>query len=155
MNAQNFPVVVDNVLFRKDAEVAAFVMANLPQAHMRAFDNPLSALGVIRNGQLVGGIVFHTYYPGINIEISIYMNSAKWATPRTLARLYSYPFLQLNVPRITAVTSRKNKRTRRFLEGVGWKLEGTIRKAFDGKYDAMIYGQLREECKWLDYLKDE
>lgn len=141
--------LVNNVLFGADDAVKAFVGSRLPFRQNSFGDS--TALGVIRHGQLVGGVVFHNYR-GHDIEISIASATPLWASKKTFATLYGYPFNQLGVARITCITSRKNKVVRRLAEASGFKLEGTHRKAFDGQIDAMSYGLLREDCRWLQYL---
>lgn len=142
--------VLNNVLFGADDAVREFVDARLPVRRGGGF-GPSSALGVIRHGRLVGGVVFHGFR-GHDIEISIASDSPLWASKKTFATLYAYPFNQLGVVRITCITGRKNKAVRRLAEASGFKLEGTHRKALDGREDAMSYGLLRGDCRWLKYL---
>ena len=58
--------------------------------------------------------------------------------------MLAYPFEQLGCERITGLVLEDNKAARKFDEGVGFQLEGTIRKAHQGK-NILIYGLLREE----------
>lgn len=109
--------------------------------------NAFSALGIVRRGRLVAGVVFHNYRPGIDIEVSIAAVHPSWALPQTMQRLFDYPFVQLGVPRLSCIIGRKNKRCRKFAEGFGWRLEGVSRKNYDGKQDACIYGMFKSELK--------
>jgi len=103
-------------------------------------------LGVVRGGQLVAVAVYHDYREG-GIHISFVSTTPRWASRRVLyGILVAYPFGQLKVNRITAVCRKKNKRVRRLLEGVGFKLEGLHRRGFpDG--DACSYGLLKEDYR--------
>lgn len=143
------PVLVGSVLYGADAHVVDFVKRRIP--HMRDRDfGPASALGVVdQDGIILGGVVFHAYRPQDgDIEMSAAFDHPRWAMPQTLRHLFRYPFVQLNCIRMTTITPRGNKRARRFDEGLGFKLEGVLRKAVSGQ-DAMIYGMLRSECRWL------
>ena len=106
-----------------------------------------SCIGVARDRRLVAAVAF-TSHNGGNCEISMAADSPRWATPATIYSILAYPFFQLGCRRVTCLTQRGNKRTRRFLEGIGFKLEGCIREWWaDGEkvHDALVYGLLRSE----------
>jgi RimJ/RimL family protein N-acetyltransferase len=146
-------MVVGSVLYGADYEVAQFVWQRIKhlQNHPFPFENA-TALGVVRTiggePRLIGGIVFNNYR-GFDIEMHGAFDVPDWCRPTTLRRLFAYPFVQLGVTRMTTITGRKNKSARRIDEFVGFKLEGTVRRGLDGREDAMIYGMLRNECKFL------
>lgn len=139
-------VLVGDVLFGADDIVAEFVRQRMPVA--RPSFGPCTALGVVKDGVLLGGVVYHNF-TGFNIEVSLAFDSPRWLSRKTLRALFSYPFTQLHCARLTCLAGRKNKKSRRLIEGCGWKLEGVHPKALDGVADAMSYGMLREDCKWI------
>lgn len=64
--------------------------------------------------------------------------------------MVDYLFLTRNINRIQAATDARNKVSQRILEKVGFKKEGTIRKASFARgrwVDEHLYGILREEWK--------
>jgi hypothetical protein len=136
--------LVGSVLIGADAFVAAWVHSLVPQAGTVN----VAALGVVRRGRLVAGCVYQNFRT-IDIDVVMAADSPSWALPDTLRALFGYPFLQLGVVRLTAIIGRANKRSRRLAEGLGFRLEGRARRALDGREDAMIYGMLREECRFL------
>ncbi len=140
--------MVGPVLYGADEEVAAMVAARIPHAR-DGFGQSYNALGVVRKGILLGGVVYHNYR-GHDIEVSAAFDSPRYASRETLRQFFSYPFIQLRCRRITTITARNNKRARRMDEYMGFKLEGVARKALDGEQDAMVYGMLREECRWIN-----
>ena len=71
---------------------------------------------------------------------------------RTLRRIFEYPFKQLEVSRLQAVTSVKNLRCKAFIERLGFKLEGLARRAHDGETDQAVYSMMPSECRWLGGL---
>lgn len=125
--------------------------------HGKTFDfrdpaNGARAIGVVVGNKLVAVCIYH-HFRGHDIEMSIIAESAHWAMPSAMRFLFRYPFTQLGLPRVTALIARKNSPARRLVDYLGFKLEGTCRRAWDGKQDCMVYGMLREECRWLDVIK--
>jgi RimJ/RimL family protein N-acetyltransferase len=107
------------------------------------------AIGVARNSQLIAGIVYSEYRDDGDIRITIASSSPLWATRQNIRSLLHYPFIQLGCRRVTTITPKHLRRARKFLTGIGFKLEGVMREAVDGR-DACIYGMLKHECKWLE-----
>lgn len=127
--------------------------------HGRSFDHrdpseSARAIGFIVGEKLAAVATFHHFRPGVpDIELDMVADTPRWCTKGALQFLLAYPFDTLKCRRVTCIIGRKNKRSRRLVEGLGWKLEGTCRRAWDGKQDAMVYGMLREECRWLNVVK--
>lgn len=136
--------LIGSILIGADQAVADLIALQLPGFAPEKF----TAIGVVRSGRVVGGVAYHNFRQR-NIEVTAAFDDPRWALPGTLRALFVYPFETLGCVRMTAVIGRKNKRSRRFCEGLGFRLEGVARRAFDGKQDAMIYGLLREECRFL------
>jgi RimJ/RimL family protein N-acetyltransferase len=141
------PIVVGSILIGADALVSEMVKSRIP--HMRGQDwGPYTALGVVRRGKLVGGVVYHGYR-GFDIQISAAFDQAGWALPGTLRALCAYPFLELEVERVSVLTGRKNKKARKLLCDLGFRFVGVAKRGLDGIQDAFIFEILRENCKWL------
>jgi RimJ/RimL family protein N-acetyltransferase len=104
----------------------------------------LAAVG--SDGSLLGAVLYTNFR-----DQSIEMTSAGtpgWLTRTHLREFFGYPFNQLGVRRVTGIVHRKNKHARNINERLGFKLEGVCRHGFkDG--DAMIYGMLKQECRWI------
>lgn len=106
-----------------------------------------TAVGIMDGHHIMGGVVYSHFY-GHDIQMTIATTDKRWATRATLRTLFKYPFDQLKVERVTATTAKSNKKARKMLEKLGFKLEGVLRKGYDGKRDAVVYGMLKEECRW-------
>ena len=100
-------------------------------------------VGVLVDGKLAAVAVYHNYRQP-DIQISFVSTTPRWAMPAAVRYITrGYPFDELGAKRLTAIVRKKNRRVRRFLEGVGFKLEGVHPRAFpDG--DAMTYGLLKD-----------
>jgi RimJ/RimL family protein N-acetyltransferase len=149
------PAVVGSVLYGMDEEVSEFVSQRVPQMQGVRFVHPYWAIGVVRNGGLIGGVVFHNPRYSldgnmVDVEMGAAFEASDWCRPSTLRRMFEFPFVTLDSSRMTTITARKNKRARMIDEGLGFKLEGVHPEAIDGKQDAVSYGMLRKNCLWID-----
>ena len=141
--------VVGSVLFGADEIVAKFVNNLVPHSGAADYSSKMYvALGVIKNDELVGGVVYYNYRHH-DIEFAAAFTNRRWTTRTTLQTLFGYPFHQLSCVRATAIIGRKNKPARDAAEKSGFKVEGVKRRGFDGKQDAIMYGLLKSDCKWL------
>lgn len=135
-------------VFGQDQVVAAWV-----ESRLKGISNGFgqySAIGIEEGGKLIAGVVYHDYRR-FNIQLSMAGESPHWCSRRTLKILLGYPFNQLMVERITACTAKNNKRLRSMVTRLGFKLEGTFRRGFDGNKDMVVYGMLREEAaRWIN-----
>jgi RimJ/RimL family protein N-acetyltransferase len=150
--------IVGSVLYGADEHVADFVSQRVPHMQGARFTPPYWAIGVVRNDALVGGVVFHNARYSmqgkmIDVEMGAAFDASDWCRPSTLRRLFEFPFVTLDSPRMTTITARKNKAARLIDEGLGFKLEGVHPQAIDGKADAVSYGMLRANCLWIDPSK--
>ena len=131
------------------AGVAAWVAARILVLRTPDALGPHAAIGVERGGVLIAGAVFHNYRRH-DIEVSFASDDPRWARRATIRAILRYPFVQLGCTRLTALIARDNARAARLLQGLGFKREGVLRRAYDGTADALVYGMLREECHWLE-----
>lgn len=107
------------------------------------------ALGVsMPAGQ--GVVIYHGFdksVPDLKMDCA---GEGAWLSREALRVFFAYPFIELGCRRVTAIAAKKNKRSRKFLARVGFIQEGVCRKAAPGgKDNAIIYGMLREECRWI------
>lgn len=112
-------------------------------------DGDSRALGVIKDGVLIAGIVYHNY-KGFMVECTLATTDRAWCQKGTVKAFMSYPFEVLGCVRFWATCRRSNKKMRTMFNKLGFKYEGCARRAFDGEEDAMIYSILKDENKWMD-----
>jgi hypothetical protein len=100
------------------------------------------------DNDFVAGVVF-TNFRDIDVEISCVSETPAAWRPEVCKAIFTYIFDQLGCVRCTSITTRPNRKARGFLESLGFTLEGNVRLGYDGQRDALIYGLLRSECRFL------
>lgn len=93
-------------------------------------------------------------WPNIHIHVAA-REGALWCYPELLFHVFAYPFNQLNCSRVTAPIRATNKASIQCVKALGFQHEGTLRKAGRGGEDILVYGMLREECRWIPQLKEK
>jgi RimJ/RimL family protein N-acetyltransferase len=135
------------LLYGHDRELALWVGLQLGlKGPVRGVDP--TAIGVVRNGQIVAAALFSNYQPP-TIEITFVTTTPRWASREMISGILSYPFLQLGCKRITAITEECNGTARAFVERLGFRQEGVHPDAFPSGA-AISYGLLRKDAgRWL------
>jgi RimJ/RimL family protein N-acetyltransferase len=134
------------LVFGHDALVAGWAANRIP--HVETADNfgPMTAIGVPDDdGKLGAAAVYHGYQERFRgIEISFACDHPRYLSRTIISGLLRYPLAQLSCQRVTAATPRKATSTRQFLEKLGFRREGVMRRGF-GNDDAVVYGLLAKE----------
>jgi hypothetical protein len=97
-------------------------------------------------GTIVGGVVYHTHR-GTTLE-AMAAGLPGWLTPLRARAMFDYGFNALKSDILIVHAAKANKRSRRFIERLGFSERGCVPKAIRGK-DAVIYSMHRDDCRWL------
>jgi RimJ/RimL family protein N-acetyltransferase len=131
-----------------DEAVAAFVCRYNPGMDMG--DTPYSAIGNVDElGNLIGGVVLNNFTRR-DIHLHVAGVGPRWCTRRFVGEVFRYVFLQLGCRRCTGLVAVSNAAARRFDEHLGFRREGVLRAYLEHDEDCLVYGMLREECRWLN-----
>lgn len=107
-------------------------------------------IGIMADDRLVGAVVYDNYRPQCKGICAHAVLTDKRALQRgTLRRLFHYPFVELGLNRITCFIDGMNAASRRLCEKLGFVCEGRCRQGGAGGDDLLVYGMLREECRWV------
>ncbi len=113
------------------------------------------AVAVVSDTEFLAGIVWYNYRPDYKtIEVAIAAENGRWCAKGVLKDIFSYPFLQMNCRRISAVIARNNRPAIKLCKGLGFVHEGTHRKML-GRNDGFSFGLLKENCKWIKEKSSE
>ena len=95
------------LIFGKDEELAKWAEATYPDCAPLA--RPLTAIGIASSeGELLGVAIYHNFRQ-YDVEITFVTANPRWSTPGNVRAILHYPFIQLGVKRMTAITKKSNK----------------------------------------------
>lgn len=106
---------------------------------------PCVAFGVVNGSDIIGGVLFHEDR-GFDSRVSIAFERPAFVPWRGL---FALAFSNPERVRLTAFIDKKNTRSRKLCEALGFKMEGVHPLGVDGKGTAISYGMLRKHCRWL------
>lgn len=133
--------LIGSVLFGADDAVRQYVSAKADGATF----GPYTALGIVRDNKLIGGVVYHDGNKD-DTRVSIALEPGFFYPWRAL---FSYPFHHLGVIRLTAFIKKQNKKSRALVEALGFKIEGVHPLTINRKHTAISYGMTRDNCRWI------
>lgn len=142
------------ILFGADADVARWVAEQI--AGVPEFFSPMAAaIGFLKDNQLIAGVVYDNYRETVDkkplsIDASIASVDKRFCTRHNLRVMFAYPFVQLRLERIQLLTSVNNEGVSDFVKNLGFTLEGLHKRAYFNGDDALSWGMLREECRWIN-----
>lgn len=108
------------------------------------------AIGVVKDFRLIAGVIYEDFrldaYGNMqSVEMTIASIDKSWCTRHNLFAFFAYPFSQLNVKRVQATIREEDFHTRRFLERLGFTLEGIGREAHPLGGNAAVFSMLKTE----------
>ena len=108
-------------VYGHEAIISAFVSERMPTGRGRGFGN-CATIGVIEDGDLIAGIVFHNWDPEAQtIEISAAaLPNHPWLSRETIKRMYQYPFLGAGCQMVINRVSADDERQLRMLAVYGY-----------------------------------
>lgn len=134
------------VVYGEDRRVCDWVA---PQIDEDEFGDDAVGIGLEKDGELIAGVVFNNYNK-LNIHMHVAAKKGtNWLNRQYLTCCFAYPFVQLGVNRVTGLVRVDNLPAQKFDEHLGFKREGIVRRACPDGTDMILYGMLREECRWI------
>lgn len=136
------------LLYGANKEVREWVSQEL-FGNSNSYNDGDKAIGVVHDNKLIAGVVYNNYIPEISIEMSIASVDKRWGKRYNIKAFFKYPFIDLRVKRVTTLCSATEGVTMNFNKRLGFVQEGLHRQAcYDGS-DAVSFGMLKDECRWL------
>jgi RimJ/RimL family protein N-acetyltransferase len=104
---------------------------------------PYTCMGVERDGEIIGGVIFNCFENGTDVQVSVY---GQGFGKEFLKEAGRYVFDQLNYSRFTVKTEKEY--VAKLAEKLGGKREGILRSHFGAGRDAILIGVLRDEYRF-------
>jgi RimJ/RimL family protein N-acetyltransferase len=134
------------IVYSAPERFIAWAEAQIPDCRFRS---DAKAIGMTINHDIVAAAIFDTFSTS-SCFISIASDgSAKWLNREFLIRVFAFPFLQCGHRRVSSIVSETNAASLRFIRHLGWTEEGRIRQGGPKGEDVILFGLLREECRWV------
>lgn len=99
--------------------------------------------------KMLGGLIFHDYTAHHSVWWTVYAPDRHWCTRRMLRQMFQTAFVGLDCKRINLLVSASNVVSLKFVQRLGFKTEGLLRKFRDNGEDCYFFGMLKDECPWL------
>lgn len=135
-----------DLIYDQDDELILWAEDIMPGARFR---EDARAIGTARDGEILAACIFDTFSTTSCFVHIVSDGNKRWLTKEFLVHCMAYPFHQCGFRRINAIISASNEASLRFAEGFGWVREGLLREAGEEGEDVILFGMLREECRWL------
>lgn len=134
------------ITYTSGETVSVWMLERLPC--VKRWMDQYVTFGVCIDGELKAGVVFDQY-TGSDICMHVVVEDRRAVTREALKAAFSFPFVTLGCQRVTGLVPARNVKARRFDEGLGFVLEGIKKQAFEDGEDELIFGMLKEDCRWL------
>lgn len=116
------------------------------------FNNDLT-IGIYFDKKLVAGICF-SVYSKYNIYLTIYSNDKRWCSRRVINFVYEYCFNVLNRKKITCIADKSNRKIRKLLTMLGFRLEGVVKYGRLNGRPAFLFGLCFDDKARYKFLRN-
>lgn len=107
------------------------------------------AIGLERDGELIAGVIYDRYSgPDISLHLAA-VPGRRWLNRLFLHEVLRYPFLQLEVARISGEVEASNSDALRLNAHVGFEYEATKRGAASSGDDLILMVLWKSKCRFL------
>ena len=107
------------------------------------------AIGIERDGELVGGVVIDNYLPGGRCSVHCAGRGQNWLTREFLRVVFVYVFRQLDCNVVLNIVSCPNHASMRFTRHLGFRCVHIIERGGRGGADAALFELKKADCRWI------
>lgn len=118
------------------------------QMHGNLWDGKYVAFGLERARQIIAAVGFTDFIPRASVCGHLVSSGKHWLNRPLLRAMFLYPFMQLQVKRLTGMVPTNNGPMCRFLAHLGFTEEAILKDVLvDG--DVTVYRMYAHECRYL------
>ena len=125
-------------------------------SHFKAAMAKVEGFALYDEGQMIGAATFNNLMPLVDVFLGFSIARdywGRWASRDVLRTLGQFAFKDLSLPRISSITIKGlAPQSDAALVKAGFRIEGVKENAAclpDGYHDVVLYGILRERCRWI------
>jgi len=93
------------------------------------------------------GVFIAEFQVWFDAHITCAITDPRFLTRKLLHAIFYTLFSRAS--RITAYSRPENEASIRIIKHLGFQYEGYMRFAIEGKWDAMVFGMVQPECRWI------
>jgi hypothetical protein len=116
------------------------------------FHGPQWACATARDEGIVLGVLLGEFTTWFEVHMTTAIDNPKFMTRRLLHAIFSTFFSR--AMRVTAMCRPENEKSIRGIRRLGFRYEGFCRLGIEGKWDALVFGMLKNECRWIRAPKE-
>lgn len=128
-----------------DPRAGEWVREKIPK--VAQWTEGFKSLAAVEGDEIVGAVVYDAFTP-YDCCIHVRLDKPGCKDPWVLRQVFSYPFEQLGLRRITGLVGQRNAKSLALCAQLGFYVEG-VKKFGLGDEDEVIFGMTREDCQWL------
>ena len=110
---------------------------------------PCATIAFFNDDLELQAVVIYSHVFEKNCEISIASQSPKWCSKLVLKILFSIPFMQYGLNRLTATIRESNKKSISLVERLGFRRVGELEEFYESGESAILFGLTKKQCKWI------
>jgi RimJ/RimL family protein N-acetyltransferase len=104
-----------------------------------------------KDGEIIACVVYNNWKPLDSAEISVAAaHGERWLTRPFLYNVFYNPFVEWQMRRVWSCIDADNQQSIRLCAHLGFSQEGRIRQGAGPKTDILLYGMLKDECRFLE-----
>jgi len=96
------------------------------------------------------GVLLYDNISPTDCNMHIATVSPRWCTRDSLRVIFTYPFLELGLQRVTAGWKESFTHVQTTVRKMGFTNEGKLRNFYRDGDAQMVAGLLKNECRWID-----
>jgi RimJ/RimL family protein N-acetyltransferase len=112
------------------------------------FSKPSWFCVTAREGDEILGVFVGEFLTWFEVQIACSIDHPRFLTRRLLRAIFTTLFSQ--AVRLTAFVRPDNEAGIKIMRHLGFQQEGYVRLAVEGRWDAMLFGMVRDECRYLE-----
>lgn len=119
-----------------------------------AFDEKTVCVGVGLDHKIIACVIYNNMQVDNNripytMEMSIASIDKRWCNRHNLRAFFNVPFTQYKLRRVSTRCSANEEGIIMFNKRLGFKPEGYHKAAFPDGSDAVSFGMLKKDCRWI------